>query len=772
LTRIFSVTLWYHFAFMAVSITMFGLATGGLLVYLLPRLFADTKKHLCLSSLLFAVSAIGCFLIYSRIPVTVEGWSGALSLSAAYIVLAVPFACSGVCISLALTRFPARVSTLYAADLIGAALGCLLLGPLLRLSDGPTVVFMVAAVAGAGSAAFGRESHSRGLFVAAALFAVLAGGFSAVHTVLARRQQSLIRLAYIKGAVEAAPLYEAWNSYSRVSIHGDPDHVRTPSGWGFPARYAPEHKVAELWMQIDAGAGTVLTSFDGDLEAVDYLRHDIVNLVHHLRKDAAVAVVGTGGGRDVLSALVFGQKEILAMEMNEDIADILERRFASFTGRLVEFPGVVCVNDEARSYLARQDKRFDVIQVSLVDTFAATSAGAFVLSENSLYTVEAWRSFLGRLSRNGVLTFSRWFYPREPSEMYRTTSLACAALREIGVSEPRKHVVVVGQVNALTPQEEPVGIATILVSPEPFSAADLSTIESVVAGRQMCEVLLSPRFAWNQVLEELVVGGDPDVLWDLCPLNLTAPTDDSPFFFNALRLRDVFRSDVSQLNPNLRAVKILGLLLAVVLGLTVAFILIPLTLTTGRRDVRSAPFLLLFFAGIGFGFMLIEVSQIQRLSVFLGHPSYGLSVALLTFLLSSGLGSYLTRGLQESAAVRRCFFGLLLVTVVFGLVTPDLIGACRSHTTAVRIGVAMAMLFPLGLFMGMAFPIGLKAAAVRAETLMPWLWGVNGAASVCASVLAVALAFEFGISTAYWAGFLAYVVAVLAYLRETRRGTE
>jgi hypothetical protein len=251
-------------------------------------------------------------------------------------------------------------------------------------------------------------------------------------------------------------------------------------------------------------------------------------------------------------------------------------------------------------------------------------------------------------------------------------------------------------------------------------------------------------------------------------LNISAPTDDRPFFFHMLRLRDVFNTarwhDQGIVQFNMTAVGVLGILFVTVLVLTAGCIVIPLLLAKPRADLRGAAPHLLFFGAIGLGFMLIEISQVQRLTIFLGHPVYSLSVVLFSLLLASGAGSLSTSRLQahpddsRPAVVRIAL--LIGVLAVFGLLTPVAVRQFEAASTPVRVLVSIGTLLPLGFFMGMAFPIGMARALADAPSLAPWLWAVNGAASVCASVLAVVIALGAGISASFWAGVLCYCGAL------------
>jgi hypothetical protein len=805
LTRTFSVTMYYHFAFVAISVTMFGMAVGALAVFLRPAVFVPERltRHLALGSALFAVAIVLSYLTHLAIPFLIEpSLVSAFALALTYAALSVPFVLSGIVVSLALTRFPGQVSALYAADLTGAALGCLLVGPILRLSDAPSAVVATAAVTAIAAVLFASERIvSRSLLRWCATLALVMAGAAIAHGVAVRHNAGWIRLIWVKGQYEARPLVERWNSFSRIRVIGNPDRAIKPSGWGLSRAMPADRTAHELHLDIDSYAGTELTEYHGDPDSVAHLKYDVTNVGHYLRPDSRVIVVGTGGGRDVLSALAFNQKQVTGVEINEGIIDLVNRRFGDFTGHLDRDPRVRFVNDEARSYVARLQDRADIIQISLIDTWAATASGAFVLTENSLYTVEAWRIFLDHLAPKGILSVSRWYYADRPGEVYRLATLASATLMKMGITRPGDHYAIVRARPAASPNA-PDGVGTMLLSRDPLSPHDLDELESV-ASRMHFEIVQSPRFSADDTFASIA---SADRLRDAIakhPLNISPPTDDTPFFFHMLRPRDVFNTarwhDQGIVRFNMTAVGVLGVLMLTVMVLTTACIVMPLWLmgsnrlrqgyggppepqgmssgakaedhalhlhSGARSSERAALTHLLFFTAIGFGFMLVEISQVQRLTIFLGHPAYSLSVVLFSLLLSSGVGSLSTTALRVDDRRSVTLLALLVVVLIgFGLLTPVVIHRFEAVSTPVRIAISVAMLLPIGFFMGMAFPIGMRRALAEVPSMAPWLWGVNGAASVCASVLVVVIAIGAGISAAFWVGTACYVVAVGVFLK-------
>lgn len=773
LTRIFSVTLWYHFAFMAISIAMFGMSVGATIVYLLPRWFAQRHTHLYLitSALFFALSIIVSFALYLKIKIALSALNSMTELAklfAIYVLTSIPFLFSGICICLALTRFPKQINSLYAADLMGGALGCIGVIAILHFADGPTAVLLTAFIASLGAICFSVTSPFKVLKKTVIGFSATLLLMGSSNLLLTQYHRPLLQINWVKGAPAQATLYEKWNSFSQITLSGDPEQRQAPFGWGLSSQMPKHYKTQWLLLKIDALAATPLIRYQNHPESVAYLKYEIANLAHYLRKNAKVLIVGTGGGKDILSALVFQQKSIFGIEINNNIFELLTHLYADYTGYLNKNPAIQLINDEARSYISRSDKKFDVIQLSLIDTWAATAAGAFTLSENSLYTLEAWQIFLRHLTSHGVLTVSRWYYPKSPAEMYRLTALASESLRQLGISHPRQHMMIVANTQN---KQHPDSVATLLVSPTPFSVQDIVTMTKV-ANKMHFTILLSPFIAKDPAFTALTSPITAKEFIKTYPLNIAPPTDDCPYFFQMFKLHAVlgappWKQGSMTFNPI--AVFVLGALLVMVITLTTLCIILPLFFSTKRTIVlRDGIPLLLFFAAIGMGFMFIEIAQIQRLITFLGHPSYGLSVVLATLLLTSGLGSLFTTQFIKSK-LSRLIYLLIATLLLCGWLTPWIIAYYQQMTTPIRITIAIASLSPLGLLLGTLFPLGMRLTQQRATTLTPWLWGINGATSVCATVLATMSTLSFGITATYWMGVICYLGAVILLYTCERR---
>ncbi len=733
LTRIFSVTMWYHFAFMAISLAMFGLAAGAIFIELMKK--REAHPMLANFGLLFALTSAICFAAQLYIPVDPE--TEIVWTALAFILAAIPFVFAGMVVCVALTRFPRHTGALYAADLAGSAAGCILTIPILNHIHAPTAVILNAGIAAL--AAFAWPSNGKTRWIAGSCGALLLS-LGAIN-----QSVKLVDIQWLKGGRNSHDgLYEKWNAFSRI-------HVRElgsqPFGWGLSPRYRAKREIGQLYLDIDSGAATVITKFDGNLNAVEHLKYDVTALAHYLRNPTSVLVIGIGGGRDILTSLAFGQRHVTGVEINPDILRLLTRRFGQYSGSLLNNPDVTLVHDEARSYVARSLESYGIIQASLIDTWAATSAGAYVLTENGLYTKEAWLTFLTHLTPDGILTMSRWYYQAQPAEILRLAALATASLMDIGVADPRQHVIIVRNQD----------VATIMVAKRPFSAADIDTVTKISKAMEF-QPVLTPRFAERPEFEAISTPGQYEHLIRTYPLNIEAPTDDSPFFFHMLRAGDLLkRSTFQGMNQlNLRAVNVLGRSLAIVSGLSAIAIIAPLVFRRKVREARSIR-LMIYFAAIGLAFMMVEIGQLERLIVFLGHPIYGLTVVLFVLLLASSCGSF------YSSRMRPWMWLLPVALAAFIFASPSVTYQLTAASTPVRIAVSALLLFPSGFFMGMAFPLGIsKAVSVNEGAPTAWYWGVNGAFSVISSVLAVAVAVFWGVTVTLLVGLGAYILALIA----------
>ncbi|MEM7036872.1 MAG: hypothetical protein AAF570_07835, partial [Bacteroidota bacterium] len=743
---------------------MLGLTAGALCVYLMP-LFKDEKRTgrlLSGSAALFAAAIPLSLLVHLLIPIRdMNSGTGMALLAFEFLVIAVPFFFSGINITLALTRNMHIFRKLYAFDLLGAALGCIAFIWGLNFLDAPSFVLLVAVGGLAAAAVYAEEDQKwRRMLMG---IAVLGGVLCLVNHAV-----GWVDLYWVKGEKEAPALVERWNSFSRVRVTEWDTKEKGPFCWGMSSQWSdPDFDLEQKLLQIDGFAGTVLTRFEGDLSTLDFLRYDVSNVGHHIAEKGDALIIGVGGGRDLLTAMNFGHDRVTGVEVNPNILEIVHEDMGDFTGHLDKRPGLRFEAAEARNFMENDTGRYDFLQVSMIDTWAATAAGAYALTENSLYTVEAWRTYLRRLKGRGLLSFSRWYMPGIPGETYRMAALAGAALRAEGIQNPENHFLCIGKINGSLDSVGLFSIGTTLLRPTPFTPAEVAQAQKIADSLDFL-LIAAPGHYLDSTYFEVLSRTPDDPYFAEFPIDISAPTDDRPFFFNMLRFSSIFSSELvhaGSIEINMRAITTLAVLAGITLILLLIFVLLPAFLRRRVGNFRSSAPFFGYFLCIGMGFMLVEIALMQKLTVFLGNPAYSTTVVLATILVAGGTGSYLVR----KTDLRLTLLRLVGIGVVLGLtiaLLQPILYAAHGLPAGLRIAVCILVLFPAGLAMGMALPSGMNLADRSSPGLAPWLWGVNGGASVFASVLAMVLAIAFGITTAFIVGigFYACALACIALL--------
>jgi SAM-dependent methyltransferase len=778
-TRLLSVTAHYHLAFFSISMAMFGMTAGAVWVYYnSARITADTLPATLLRfGTLFSLSTAASVLLQvTHAPVLVLSATTILTWTELALVMAAPFFFSGVVVSLALTRSPFPVSQVYAVDLIGASVGCLGVLLVLDVLDAVSGIFATAAVAAAAAGCFraaagtiadGRTHFERILVRPWSLCALMVVIAAANGTTM-RGIQPVV----VKNAVDRRDTvtFEQWNSYSRIMARKT--YYDAPLLWGPSSTMPADLKVFQRRLNIDGDAATSMFRFEGDPATARYLAYDVTNLAYEIRNTGRAAVIGVGGGRDILSAWVFGFRDVTGVELNPIFIDLITRNehFRDFAN-LASLPGIRFVVDEARSWFARSRESFDLVQMSMIDTFAAAGAGAFSLSENGLYTVEGWQHFLARLSPTGVFTVSRWYSEGEVNETGRMISLAVRTLLEIGVRDPSQHIFLAATGS----------LATLVLSRAPLTPAELATLQRISAERNF-QVLLSPgKPAASPLLASIIAAKDAASLESATSghlLDLTPPTDDRPFFFNQLPLTRAHKALNMQafekpgvLSGNIVASATLLLIVVLAAVLVLVTIVVPMRPAIRESEPRLVAAGTAYFVLIGLGFMFVEIGLLQRLSVFLGHPIYSLSIVLFSIILFTGLGSLASDriALDRSGAFTAWAVLVAAYVLALPLLLPNMLQGFAGAGTLVRATLAVLMIAPGAFLMGFGFPNGMRLVMQHDQRPTPWFWGMNGAAGVLGSAIAVAISITFGIDTTLSLGALCYLALIpAAHILSTR----
>lgn len=754
LVRLLSVTTWYHLSFFAISAAMLGMTAGASRVYLTQEAFTEDRlaydtSRACLA---YAWSIPLAVILLCLIPLELQKTvMSPIAFLLATLVSSFPFYFTGIAVTLILTRYPQPIGRLYASDLIGASMGCLVVLGGLALLDAPSLMLLCGA-AGALAAlcfVFRRVDRRRRWLPGAT-----AAGFVVVAFLNGHSPYG-IRPLVVKGRIEVPGDYmlEEWNSFSRIVLY--PGGVFPPQYWG-PSPLAPRKPIVGFHMNIDGEAGTFMRRFKNKAD-IEHLRYDVVNIGYHLGGEGKACIIGVGGGRDVQSALLFGHEEVVGIDVNPIFIRLLQNRYKGFAG-IGARDDVRLLADDARSYLSRTEETFSIIQMSLIDTWAATGAGAFSLTENALYTTEAWEVFLDRLAEGGIFTVSRWFNPKDISETGRLVSLAVSALLELGVETPSDHLALIAAPPA----------STLLVSRRPLSDTDIETLREACAELRYTIVHLPGVPPDHPVLRGILLADSRGGLHEATTghtLNFTPPTDENPYFFNMLRLRHLVRGLAPDrggiVAGNLTATLTLLVLLLSLSLVTVATIVVPLLFhTRGRSGESSSAFWhgAAYFSLIGAAFMFLEIALIQKLSVFLGHPTYALGVLLFTIIASSGAGSYLSEFLPLARKPWIVVFPLATVVAIFAVkaVLSAILVGMITQPTPVKIAASVAVLSPLGILMGFFFPTGMRIAREVASHETQWYWALNGVFGVLCSALALFVSIYFGISTNLYIAAVCY----------------
>ena len=781
LTRIFSVTMWYHFAFLAISMALMGSAMAGVFLYFFPHLTqaATAQKWIGRASIALAVAVPVVFLIYLRIPFrpVLMNRDGAFSfeqlgwLALIYVLLSIPFFLSGSVLALMLAGWPNDAGKIYAADLIGAALGCLLSVAALAQLGGVNALFLLSLVLALAATAFiyGRRRWA----IPAGLAILLTGGLL-VSNVAA----PWLRIVVNKAGGEEPPIvYEKWNIHSRVTVY-EPQVF--PFFWGISSQKWEETIAAGgVWdhalLLIDAVAGTPIQSFNGDLSTMQFLRTDLTAIAYHLIDKPQTLVIGPGGGRDVLAALASGAPHVTAVEVNPAVIEAVRGPFADFAGHLYDRPDVTAVVADARGYVERSPGDYDVIQASLIDTWAAGGSGAFALSENSLYTKEAFTSYFDHLSDDGILSISRWYLPDRPAETLRLVTTGLAGWEDAGVVDARQHVAVIAMLDPARAQTE--GLSTTLLKREPFTAAEVARLQEV-AGAYGYQVIYAPGLEPFEEVGRFIMEPDHPAFIAAYPLDISPATDNRPFFFNLILLGDLLDPALSGsgvYRTSMEAIYILFAVIGVTATQSALFILVPLVMGSRRRglDRPTAP-TLAYFGTLGLAFMMVEIPTMQKLTVYLGQPVYSLAVVLFSLLLFSGLGSWWS-GRWAAGAIttnmRRIFPLLIVFLLLHAVFSSAILEQTLQLSLGLRLVVAVLLLAVLGFLMGVPFPVGIRWAGRRQPSVVPWLWGINGVTSVLGSALATALAIHVGFQLTLIIAAAVYSTAALLILNAMRRAT-
>jgi hypothetical protein len=774
--RLFSIIQWHNFAYMMISLALLGYGVSGAFLTLLQRpLLQRFSASYIINLTLFGICSVGCFLFAQHIPFNAEEvlWDArqTIWLLFTYLLLALPFFFAANAIGLALIHYRARLSRIYAADLMGAGLGSIGILVLLFVVL-PLQALTVLGLLGIGAALLAAWELRQRLTAAWLLLPLAAA-------LLLPAGWSTLEMSPYKGLSQTLLVKDSRILAEHSSPLGLLSVVESPT---IPLRHVPGLSLnatteppAQLGVFIDGDGLSVITRYGGDRQTLAHLDQLTSALPYHLRPVNRALILGAGGGADVLQALYHHATDIDAVELNPQFARLVTTDYADFAGHLYQQPGITLHITEARRFAASSPGDYDLIQVSLLDSFSASASGQYALSESHLYTTEALAEFLQKLSQDGFLSITRWIKlpPRDTLKLFAT---GIAALRAGGINEPGQQLILIRGWQT----------STLLIKNGAVSVQDLERVHAFCAARSF-DVAWYPgitrgesnrynrlRYPWFHDAAEALLGDEPERFLDDYKFNLHPASDDQPYFFHFFKWRTL--PEVLQLRERGGAPLVdagyLILTATLVQAVIASLLLILLPIWIHQRRTRQAKqaiprsMVMGYFFILGLAFLFIEIAFIQKLLLFLHHPLYAVAVVLSSFLVFSGLGSAWLgrvsaggRGRQLSQAVT----GIVVLGTVYLLSLGPLLDRLAMLPDAMRILISVALIAPLAFCMGMPFPLGLGRLADHAPDLIPWAWAINGCASVISAVLATLLAIHLGFATVIAVALALYALALWVF---------
>jgi len=771
LTRVFSYAISYHFAYLTIATAMLGFSGAGALASTLDPRAGRTGWRLVASAGLAGVTT-SLVLAFSSVmrfdPHALTSDASALVvLVAYYVVVAVPFFCGGLTVATVLAGRPQRVGILYGADLVGAGLGCALAVGLMWRLGTPLALTAGATALSASSLLFAGRSTAK--LATAAAATVLALGVGVAASAYGPFPPSPGKfLSFYMASPGVRHLYTEWTPLSRVDAIG---WEKTDTSWrssyavsGVSTKF--EGHGPELRMiGYDGGSFAVMYAYDGDSAKLDAFRQHVMAAPYAILHRPETLIIGLGGGADALAGIANGAGPMVGLELNPVTVHLGRDEFRDFNGGLFDDPRLKVVNTEARHWVEADDASYDLIILNSIDTFSALSSGAYVLAESYIYTDDAFAAYLEHLRPGGMFALYAFDNDGLAGPTYiiaRFATSLVSALQAVGVSEPGPHVAVIAS-------EGKIPMVATLTKREPFTSEEIRALDAFCDANHFSmwqrpdrptDHLIS-RVLWATPAERAAMLRDHY-------LRLDPATDDAPFFFNFYKWKSLLfpSPDDDGKTPSTGQKMLLIMLVQAAL---ISSVLVVWPLRRIRRDsrVRGLLGLTAYFGALGWGFILLEIVIIQRLVLFLGYPTYSLSVTLFALLVSTGIGSAIsgTRVLRRDLPTTVVAATAVLAVLVglFVAFAPTLFHAMLAASLPARIVVAICVVAPMGLVLGLFFPTGVRLAESIEPRLVAWGWGVNGCASVIGTIAAVMLAMAYGFDVVMLASVAAYAVGAAGF---------
>ncbi|MEP6923160.1 MAG: hypothetical protein ABI954_01735 [Pyrinomonadaceae bacterium] len=780
LTRVLSVALWYHFGFLIISTALLGFGTSGVVLAIWRRLREDIAldKALAVLAMLFGVSTVVCFWLMQRIPFDpfslFSDWRQLLFMPLYYILISVPFFCSGLALALLFTRGGTKVNKLYSLDLFGAGAGCAALALVMPAFGGSGSVVVAAALGLLAAMVFGfRQTKKLTLTTAALAVFFVALAFFADRVLP-------ISVTPNKTPPKQPPIYTAWNTFSRIDVYETDTPTPDNAGRGGRRFVFDAGTAGTGMMDLRPNVRSSLLQLEGkrDFES---------NIAYLGKRRPKILIIGAGGGAQVLDALHYGAEKITAVEINPIINDVITTKMRDYWGDLYQQPEVEVVTEEGRSFVRRSTEQYDAIISVHTISNAAIASGALSLAENYVLTREAFEDYIDHLKPDGVLYFTR-----PEAQISRLFSTGREALAARGINDFTQHFYAYR--NPPSGQQVQVGAgnrlsfsAGFLMKKSPFAPDEIAAINAHLRiGQQpmsddgvTSEVLYSPSEPRaDSIYYQLLTALDLPAAYAANTSQIEPATDDRPFFnqhtrwssLNWQTFRDIFtQNKQARLALEDRPVAEVTLIVLLVQTIIIAGVLIflPLFRFSGANlQIPNPSRFLIYFAALGLGFIMIEIALLQRFTLFLGQPVYTFAVVLAALLVFTGVGAAVSEKFAASPYknLRVIITLILLALFATAYLTPLVFSVALGWSLFWRVLLSIILLAPLGLLLGMPFPTGLRIVAEEATSLVPWAWGVNGFFTVIGTIGALILGMAFGFKVVLITAALCYLVALTSVL--------
>jgi len=775
LIRVFDV-LWYpNMAYLIITLSVFSFGLAGVYLSLYPiTLNSKTWVWLSGATLLMALSAIFLHFSLNRVPFNFDligdpDFTLALGRNffIIYILISAPFFLAGFVLSLVFSHYAKQIRKLYFWDLIGAALGCLVLVPLLPKIGTIGILYIVAIFAVISSCLFAKNKVWVSTVTIATLVFII--GFSAISPLKWDGIQMFKPHMDKRGFATLLPHKEGtwWDPISKIDVI-DYEKLNETANTNYTFK----------WIAYDGGSQTsYFYRFDGDFlkiregmpgNAVRHFWAPYLAVSHYAKKDqdSNVLVIGSAGGQEIKAALTYNANHVDAIELVGKVVDLGKTTYNEYLGGIMNHPKVDARKGEGRSHLRSTDKKYDIIQINSNHTTSSIAAGSGSMQSAYLQTVEAYKEFFGHLTDDGILHINHHVYPR-------MVATAAQAWEDLGRGDFRKHVLVFEK------SGHHDNLPTFLVKMKPWTSDEIADVSAFLGG---FDFVVNPEAPQDSFLtDEFFKGSFPQSTAQKVPYRITPPTDNKPFFNSLRKSLDTLPKEDAEVFVNssvsglLNSQKKTGLPTDVIHLLVTAgaaiifaivFTLVPLMFSkTGKVKWKGKGSFIVYFSCLGLGFIVFELVFIQIFMKLIGYPLYTYTTVVFTFLFGAGIGSFFSEKLQliEKRRPILPFIGIAVSTLFLVFSQQALFDLFLQFSTFTRVILSIIMIFPLAFFLGMPFPLGILAIQDKPAGTIAWAWAYNGLFTVAGGVFTAIFSVFFGFKATMLVALLAYVAAYLAY---------